>query len=302
MINNIPFVSIVVPTYNNPESTKLCLQSLVSQKYPKDKYEIIVVDNESNDGTLEIIRGYPVKLFIQSEMKSPYPSRNIGIKNAIGTVIALVDANCIPEKTWLENGVGSLNNGDADVVGGAVFFTFSKQKTCAEMYDALTNIKMKENIMDRKIAKTANLFAYRYVFDKIGLFPIVRSGGDVIWTKKASENGFKLQYADKAIVYKSARKLWPLIKKQFRVGKGQPNIWIEEGKSQVSILQNILSSFFKMCTLRSPSLGYLKKRVVETGNDIDMKKKFIMIFIAGWLCVFAMNLGRIQALIRLRLR
>lgn len=294
-MSTLPFVSVIVPTYNAPHFTDQCLQSLVQQSYPKDKYEVIVVDNASTDNTQDVIQKYPVKMLVQSEFKSPYPSRNMGIEVAKGEIIALIDANCFTHGQWLENAVKALQTQQADLAGTAVVFAFSPEKTGAEIYDALTNIRMKESIEGRNVAKTASLFAYKYVYDKIGLFPPnIRSGGDVRWTRKATDAGFKLIYAGEAIAYKPARKLMPLAKKQLRVGRGQPLIWIEEGKDKKYVFREILQTTIFLLLFKLPGFPFLKRRIKETGNsnDEEMHKKLGRTFMAGWVCYAAMNLGR----------
>ena len=52
----LPFVSVIVPVYNAKGMVGDCIESLLNQDYPKDRYEIIVVDNDSTDGTAEVIR------------------------------------------------------------------------------------------------------------------------------------------------------------------------------------------------------------------------------------------------------
>src|SRR5690606_18254440 len=93
-----------------------------------------------------------------------------------------------------------------------------------EIIDATINIKMKEAI-ERGVAKTASLFVRREVIETIGVFPEgIRSGGDVLWTGKATDKGYILLYEPNSVVYKQARPLVELIKKQFRVGKGKSKI------------------------------------------------------------------------------
>jgi len=53
-----PFVSVIVPVYNGEKTIAECVKSLLSQDYPKDRYEIIIVDNNSKDQTAEIIKKY----------------------------------------------------------------------------------------------------------------------------------------------------------------------------------------------------------------------------------------------------
>lgn len=80
---------------------------------------------------------------------------------------------------------------------------------------------MEGNIRERDVAKTANLLVQQYVFNEIGDFPShLRSGGDVIWTSRATDEGFDLVFCPDAEVWKPSRGFAGLVKKQYRVGKG----------------------------------------------------------------------------------
>ena len=71
---------------------------------------------------------------------------------------------------------------------------------------------MEESIKTRGVAKTANLLIKSIIFQKIGLFPEkIRSGGDVIWTRKAVDAGFKLVYCKNSVVNYDAKSFRKLI-------------------------------------------------------------------------------------------
>src|SRR5690606_15321126 len=161
---------------------------------------------------------------------------NRGIEIATGDIIILLDATCVPDSHWLMNGLTFINESQAGIVGGNVLFDFEGKVTGAKIFDSLTNIRMQESIENRGVAKTANLFIRREVFEIAGLFPEgVRSGADVRWTNKVSSLGLGIQFCVDAIVYKPARDFRELIKKQWRVGTHQPLIWREAG-NKVSLL------------------------------------------------------------------
>lgn len=99
-----PFVSIIVITFNMKNHISRCLESLESIDYPREKYEIIVVDNGSTDGTQEVCDGFNVKYVFQKRKKRGH-ARNVGIKHAKGEIIAFVDADCEVKKDWLKSHV-----------------------------------------------------------------------------------------------------------------------------------------------------------------------------------------------------
>jgi len=241
------FISVVIPVYNDEGDLRIVLQRLGNQTISKESFEVIVVDNGSEDRSREVAREFSfVKLFEEKEyLNSPYSCRNRGIEEARGNVIALLDASCKPLLEWLENGLRCMDQSGTDMVGGNVLFDFNDNITAAKYYDSLTNIKMQKSIEKKQVAKTANLFLKRELFlkEKVGVFPEgLRSGGDVRWTKKAINEGYSLSFCENATVYKTARGFKELLRKQWRVGSHQPLIKAEQ-KKDVSLSKKFLKAF-----------------------------------------------------------
>lgn len=282
------FVSVIIPVYNDSERLNKCLEALENQTYPKELYEVIVVDNNSSENIGSVTSKFKqVQLGFEATPGS-YAARNQAIALAKGEIFAFIDSDCLPVSQWIENGVKTLESESADLVGGNVTFTFSPQKSLAEVYDSITNMQIKQNIETRKVSKTANLFVRKYVFDSVGLFPDnLKSGGDVIWTKKATDANFKLVYSPTAEVFHPARKLMSLLKKQYRVGNGQPDIWLEQGQTLKQIFFKSLNSF------RPPSPKGFRKFANESDVD-EVRDKFFSFWLMSWLCNTTTNLGRLN--------
>src|SRR5690606_10704520 len=152
-----------------------------------------------------------------------------GFEASKGRVIVLLDTTCAPVIRWLSEAIDCLVKKNADLVGGNVVFEVSSNSSVGEMYDSLRSIRMEETILKRNAAKTTNLFIRREVFEKLGKFPEgLRSGGDVLWTKKATSAGFKLVFCKDATAVMLPRGARALYRKQYRVAKGQPAIWKKE--------------------------------------------------------------------------
>jgi glycosyltransferase involved in cell wall biosynthesis len=217
---DLPFVSAVVPVRNDVR-IRACIEGLLAQTWPQDRYEIIIVDNGSTDGTRGIVAEYPVTLLVDSSTKSSYVSRNTGVRHARGSVIALLDSDCRPSPHWIEEGVRALTEHQADLAGGHVRFVYSSRPSGAELYDSVTNMQQGRDIARHQVAKTANLFVRSCVFASIGIFPAVRSGGDVLWTRLATSKGHRLVFAPAAEVQHPTRGLASSLLKAFRVGKGR---------------------------------------------------------------------------------
>jgi glycosyltransferase involved in cell wall biosynthesis len=96
-----PFVSVVVPIFNGASTIDGLLRSLMDLSYPRNRYEIIVVDNASQDGTPRHVQQYPVQLLYERQIQSSYAARNRGVEAAKGEIIAFTDAACVAHPDWL---------------------------------------------------------------------------------------------------------------------------------------------------------------------------------------------------------
>lgn len=292
----LPFVSVVVPVRNAPGRVKTCIEALLAQTYPQDRYEIIVVDNDSTDQTRQVIQSYPVTLLIETSMASPYPARNRGIRHARGEIIALTDANVIPLPHWLEQGVQALEHEQADLAGGHITFTFSPEKTIGEIVDSLIYINIKGNV-PKGMTVCTNLFARKAVFDAIGLFAHhIRSGGDTLWTWQATQAGFKLIYATQAEGLYPARKLFPLLKKSYRTSKGTMYVHMKRGIN-TSVWQILYKLVYTVIIPRHTRATVYKIR--ERGTP-DMLQHFLAIWFVIWLRNFVVMLGMIDGRLHLQ--
>ena len=103
MKDKLPFVSVVVCTYNGEKRIEDCLKSLINQDYPKDKYEIIIIDDGSIDKTTEIVSKYKVRLIKHQKNLGICLARDTGLWNADGEIVIYTDDDCIAKKDWLKN-------------------------------------------------------------------------------------------------------------------------------------------------------------------------------------------------------
>ena len=118
------FVSVVIPARNEEKFIGRCLESLVTNDYPKKHLEILAVDGASEDKTKEVIQEYVqkypfIKFFENPEKYTPI-SMNIGIKNAKGDVIILAGAHSTYNPDYISKSVHYLEKCDADNVGGVL--------------------------------------------------------------------------------------------------------------------------------------------------------------------------------------
>ncbi len=111
-----PFISIIVPARNAQKYIGPCLESLLAQDYPKDRFEIIVLDNGSLDKTMEIVKSYPVRLLIKTD-GNVSALRNWGAQRAQGEIYAFIDADCMAPAGWLRQARALLEPDHVGAVG-----------------------------------------------------------------------------------------------------------------------------------------------------------------------------------------
>lgn len=222
-------VSVIIPFKNNHSEVVQIVEQIRAQDYPDDRIEIICIDNGSDvQSTIYEELKKRFRLLQETDHpNSPYSARNRGIEASRGGILVFVDANSeIRSPNWLSSGLECMEKQSAAIAAGKVSFDFGENVTAAGIADALTSIKMKQAVEERGVAYTANLFIKKELFEKVGLFEEgVRSGGDVRWTLKASEMGYKPVYCPAAEVFKKARSAKVYYKKKIRTGRGYYHTW-----------------------------------------------------------------------------
>ena len=220
-----PLVSVIVPTFNDSKRLKRCLSSLENQSYPKQFYEVIVIDNNSEEDIKLIVDQFNQAQVTYENCQGSYTARNKGISVAKGTIFGFTDSDCIPTANWIEQGVRTLSKTpNCGLVAGKVqlFFKDPQKPTIFEIYDRMNFLRQKHYIKNYRFGATANLFTSKEVFEAVGLFnPDLKSGGDSEWGKRVFAAGYTQLYADDVLVAHPARYQWKEIrKKAVRVTEG----------------------------------------------------------------------------------
>lgn len=106
------FISVIIPARNEEENIQACLDSITNQGYPKNLFEVIVVDDFSTDRTVEIVNSFAnknvsllsLKDFAKEGELNSYKKKaiEIAISKANGELIITTDADCIVQNKWLE--------------------------------------------------------------------------------------------------------------------------------------------------------------------------------------------------------
>ncbi|MGB3493028.1 MAG: glycosyltransferase [Elainellaceae cyanobacterium] len=206
-----PFVSVIVPVFNDADGLKLCLAALSEQSYAQSRFEVIIVDNGSDDPEQikTIAAAYDWVTVATETSPGSYAARNRGLDLARGDVMAFTDADCIPAPDWLENGVYILKETpNCGLVAGQIrlFFRNPSCPTMVELYESVRALPQQEFVEDHHYGATANVFTTRHVIDTVGKFDArLKSSGDAEWGKRVHAQGFRQVYAEKVIVQHPTR-------------------------------------------------------------------------------------------------
>src|SRR5262245_57961639 len=117
----LPFVSVIVPVFDERRRLDALLGALSKQDYPADRFECVVVDNESIRG-LRQPQALPFAVQILHERRpGSYAARNCGVRAARGEILAFTDVDCRPRADWLTSAVSLIGQPDSFVmIGGKV--------------------------------------------------------------------------------------------------------------------------------------------------------------------------------------
>lgn len=219
------FISVIVPVLNNIEGLSKTLVALDNQAYSQELYEVIVVDNGSDENLAGLIPRFQQAIITRENKPGSYAARNRGIAIAKGEILAFTDSDCIPNPDWLVNGVKRLLSvPNCGLVAGKVnlFYQNPQSPNAIELYDSVSYMNQKIYIEQHQYGATANLFTCKTVFDRVGTFNAnLKSGGDKEWGKRVFKHGYSLVYAEDTCVDHPARSsLKEMSKKIARVRAG----------------------------------------------------------------------------------
>ena len=192
-----PFVSIIVIAFNMKNYISRCLKSLKSIDYPREEYEIIVVDNGSTDGTREVCEGFDIK-YVFEKRRNRGHARNVGIEHAKGEIIAFVDADCEVMKDWLKFHVRDHAHNAIGAVGGAVINPYLKVSNKFAIATHIENSAEFDATSPKRFMyhlPGCNASFKKHVLLKAGFFDKnLHVGEDFLLSKRIMDLGFKLLF------------------------------------------------------------------------------------------------------------
>ena len=193
-----PLVSIIIRTKNEENWINSCIEAIHKQKYKK--FEIIIVDNYSNDNTLKKISKYKLKTL---KIKKFYPGKalNLGIRNSSGSIIVCLSGHCIPkDENWLWSLIKSLKNKNvAGVYGRQEPLSFTNdldKRDLLNMFGKDRKVQIKDSFFHN-----ANSAIKKTLWNKVNFNEKIQHIEDRYWAEEIIKRKLKIIYEPKASVY-----------------------------------------------------------------------------------------------------
>ena len=196
----MPEVSIIIRTKNEERWINECLNSIFSQSF-KD-FEIIIVDNNSNDKTIEKAKKFDIKHIINLEEYFPGKALNKGISQSLGEFIVAISAHCIPTNShWLENLVKAIKEDSnyAGVYGRQQPMSFSSdtdKRDLTLVFGLDRKIQLKDNFFHN-----ANSIIRKKCWDLENYDNNITNIEDRLWAQSMLKKNFKILYEPSASVF-----------------------------------------------------------------------------------------------------
>lgn len=198
-----PFVSIIVVVLNMERTMYGCLSSLTSLSYPKELYEIIVVDGGSTDRTLTICREFGLRCLVEKK-RGRGVARNVGIKSSKGEIVAFIDADCAACRDWLSVHVASYKDSTIGAVTGAVVNPYLSSSTKPAILMHYENFAEFDESLKRRYtyhAPTCNTSFRRSVLEEVGFFDeSLDAYEDFVLSKRITNAGYRILFEPNAKV------------------------------------------------------------------------------------------------------
>ena len=221
------FFSIIIATYNRPQKICACLQSLSRLDYPRDRFEVIVVDDGSQPSLQPVVDCFldqlDVTLLTQTNA-GPAAARNAGAKRARGEFLAFMDDDCTPSPDWLQKLANRFAEIPDHAIGGQTLNPLPENPYSTASQNLLNAGYAYHNPTPGQASffASSNLTVPAAHFHSIGGFDITfKTSEDRDFCDRWQHHGFQMTYAPEILIYHSHplnfRAFW---RRHFNYGRG----------------------------------------------------------------------------------
>lgn len=158
-------VSIVIPVYNEAEQLAACLRAIEAQTLAPD--EVIVVDNNSTDGTRAVARSFDFVKLLSESRQGVVHARNRGFNAARGAIIGRIDADTLLPPEWIMQVTEIFEDRDVSAVSGAAqYYDFALNKI-SDAVDLALRGRLSGKLKDENFLWGANMALRRSAWLKV---------------------------------------------------------------------------------------------------------------------------------------
>ena len=221
-------VSIIVASYNSQDTIEECLKSILAQNYPKDAFEVIVMDGESKDNTVKIAQQFPIKvLSIRLNCPAAY---NYAMKIVAYPILGFIDADAKVEPDWLKKVTPHLAESEVAGVSGSIETWNIDNPWARSIGYELKNRYRRIGKYTGRIA-TMNLLLKKSVIEEVGGWDEkLPSQYDTDFGFRMSGRGYKIAYEPTAVCYHFNRPtLKAFYRQQLQYGKNTLKLYFKHG-------------------------------------------------------------------------
>jgi GT2 family glycosyltransferase len=203
----LPLVSLIIPTHGREAQLSQCLEAVAGSDYPRERYEVIVVDDGSERPPRSAVErsqaALPVRLLTQAN-QGPAAARNRGAEVAAGELLAFTDDDCMPAPRWLRSLAERSLKTPGTVLGGRTVNGLGYNRYAAASQLILDTVYRHYNAdpMKARFLATNNLAVPAPVFHRIGGFDAsFRISEDREFCDRCISSDIRLVYAPEALIY-----------------------------------------------------------------------------------------------------
>jgi len=221
-------VSIIVASYNSQDTIEECLKSILAQNYPKDAFEVIVMDGESKDNTVKIAQQFHIKvLSIRLNCPAAY---NYAMKIVAYPILGFIDADAKVEPDWLKKVTPHLAEPEVAGVSGSIETWNADNPWARSIGYELKSRYRRIGKYTGRIA-TMNLLLKKSVIEEVGGWDEkLPSQYDTDFGFRMSGRGYKIAYEPTAVCYHFNRPtLKAFYRQQLQYGKNTLKLYFKHG-------------------------------------------------------------------------
>src|SRR3989304_5796878 len=213
-------ISVIIPTFNSAKELTKCLESFKTQTLSNENFEVMVVDDGSNDGTKDAAAKTLERNSYQQN-RGPAAARNNGANQAQGEIILFTDADCEPQPNWIEEMIKPLDN--PQVVGVKGVYKTRQKELVARLvqieyehkYERMKKFKYIDFIDTYSAGYRKDIFAKYDGFDE--RYPKA-SVEDQEFSFRLARDGYKMVFNPEAVVYhKHSACLTGYLRKKYKI-------------------------------------------------------------------------------------